>query len=174
MGPCPGCGIFTQTLGTAPNRQFVIRWKANYFNSPPGPAQAEFEVLLTEGSNTLSVIYGATGDNGLTAVSGIQQDLNVFTSFSCNKATLTPGLRVNYIPTGCGSHADTDRRQGYTDAQATSYAAAAAIVRTLFGLKAGTRERKLASSPPGGGSAFSEDDVALAVEGANIRRPASV
>ena len=67
VGPCTDCGIFTQTLGTAPNRQFVIRWKANYFNSPPGPAQAEFEVLLTEGSNTLSVIYGVTGDNGLTA-----------------------------------------------------------------------------------------------------------
>ena len=127
VGPCPGCGIFTQTLGTAPNRQFVIRWKANYFNSPPGPAQAEFEVLLTEGSNTLSVIYGATGDNGLTAVSGIQQDLNVFTSFSCNEATLTPGLRVNYIPTGCGAHADTE---AYTDAEAPSYAAAAAIARS--------------------------------------------
>jgi hypothetical protein len=103
VGPCPGCGIFTQTVGTAPNRQFIIRWKANYFNSPPGPAQAEFEVLLTEGSNTLSVIYGTTGDNGLTAVSGIQKDLNVFTSFSCDAAVLTPGLRVNYIPTGCGS-----------------------------------------------------------------------
>src|SRR6476659_8978603 len=63
VGPCTGCGVFTQTLGTAPNRQFVIRWKANYFNSPPGPAQAEFEVLLTEGSDTLSVIYGATGDS---------------------------------------------------------------------------------------------------------------
>ena len=46
VGACPDCGIFTQTLGTAPNRQFVIRWKANYFNSPPGPAQAEFEVLI--------------------------------------------------------------------------------------------------------------------------------
>ena len=108
VGPCPGCGIFTQTLGTAPNRQFVIRWKANYFNSPPGPTQAEFEVLLTEGSNTLSVIYGVTGDNGLTGtVSGIQQDLNAFTSFSCNQATLTPGLRVNYIPTSCGSPTPT-------------------------------------------------------------------
>src|SRR5438132_14005281 len=107
VGPCTGCGIFTQTLGTAPNRQFVIRWKTNYFNSPPGPAQAEFEVLLTEGSNTLSVIYGVTGDNGLTAVSGIQKDLNVFTSFSCNEAELTPGLRVNYIPSTCGSPTPT-------------------------------------------------------------------
>ena len=106
-GPCPDCGIFTQTLGSAPNRQFIIRWKANYFNSPPGPAQAEFEVLLTEGSNTLSVIYGQTGDNGLTAVSGIQQDLTTFTSFSCNEATLTPGLRVDYVPTTCGSPTPT-------------------------------------------------------------------
>ena len=107
VGACPGCGIFTQTVGTAPNRQFLIRWKTNYFNSPPGPAQAEFEVVLTEGSNTLSVIYGVTGDNGLTAVSGIQKNLNTFTSFSCNTATLTPGLRVNYIPTSCGSPTPT-------------------------------------------------------------------
>jgi hypothetical protein len=107
VGTCTGCGIFTQTLGTAPNRQFIIRWKANYFNSPPGPAQAEFEVLLTEGSNTLSVIYGVTGDNGLTAVSGIQKDLNVFTSFSCDAAVLTPGVRVNYIPSTCGSPSPT-------------------------------------------------------------------
>ena len=49
VGPCPDCGIFTQTLGTAPTG-IPLRWKANYFNSPPGPAQAEFEVVLTEGS----------------------------------------------------------------------------------------------------------------------------
>ena len=108
VGPCPDCGILTQTLGTAPNRQFVIRWKTNYFNSPPGPAQAEFEVRRTEGSNMLSVIYGVTGDNGLTGtVSGIQQDLNVFTSFSCDEATLIPGLRVDYIPTGCSTPTPT-------------------------------------------------------------------
>src|SRR5262245_24552298 len=101
VGPCTGCGIFTQTVGTAPNRQFIIRWKTNYFNSPPGPAQAEFQAVLTEGSGTLSVIYGTTGDNGLTAVSGTQQDLNVFTSFSCDEAVLNPGVRVDYIPTTC-------------------------------------------------------------------------
>src|SRR6059036_4337953 len=77
---CADCGIFTQTLGTAPNRQFVIRWKTTYFNFA---GTAEYEVLLTEGSNTLSVIYGASQNNGLTAASGIQQDLNVFTSYSC-------------------------------------------------------------------------------------------
>src|SRR5439155_881595 len=101
---CADCGIFTQTLGTAPNRQFVIRWKTTYFNFA---GTAEYEVLLTEGSNTLSVIYGASQNNGLTAASGIQRDLNVFTSYSCMEATLTPGLRVNYIPTGCGSPTPT-------------------------------------------------------------------
>ncbi len=124
VGTCTGCGVFTQTLGTAPNRQFVIRWKANYFNSPPGPAQAEFEVLLTEGSDTLSVIYGMTGDNGLMATSGIQQDLNVFTSFSCNEATLTPGLRVDYIPTTCGSPTPTPTVTPTATATATPTATA--------------------------------------------------
>ena len=46
-----------------------------------------------------------------TTVSGIRQDLNVFTSFSCIKeAMLTPGVRVNYIPTTCGSPTPTRRR----------------------------------------------------------------
>src|SRR4029077_3170280 len=47
---CPDCGIFTQTLGTAPHRQFVIRWKTTFFTPPAGGNNAEFEVLLTEGS----------------------------------------------------------------------------------------------------------------------------
>ena len=38
---CPDCGIFTQTLGTAPNRQFIIRWKTTYFNFA---GNAEYEV----------------------------------------------------------------------------------------------------------------------------------
>jgi hypothetical protein len=101
---CPDCGIFTQTVGNPPNRQFLIRWKATYFNFA---GTAEFEVILTEGSDTLTVIYGDTADQGLTAVSGTQQDLNVFTSFSCDQAVLTSGLRVDYIPTGCASPTPT-------------------------------------------------------------------
>jgi hypothetical protein len=102
---CPDCGIFTQTLGTAPHRQFVIRWKTTFFNFA---GNAEYEVLLTEGSNTLSVIYGASVNTGATAASGIQQDLNVFTSFSCmGDVPLTEGLRVDYIATGCGSPTPT-------------------------------------------------------------------
>ena len=142
MGPCPDCGIFTQTLGTAPNRQFVIRWKANYFNSPPGPAQAEFEVLLTEGSDTLSVIYGVTGDNGLTAtLSGIQQDLNVFTSFSCNEPTLIPGLRVDYIATTCGSPTPTPTATATSDSYSRLRQATATARRQLLWPRVKLRRR---------------------------------
>ena len=105
-GVCADCGIFTQTVGTAPNRQFVIRWKTTYFNHP-GEGTAEFQVVLTEGSGTLSAIYGTTVNQGAEATSGIQQNENVFTSFSCFVNTLTSGLRVNYIPTTCGSPTPT-------------------------------------------------------------------
>ena len=120
---CSDCGIFTQTVGTAPNRQFIIRWKTVYFNNA---GNAEFEVILTEGSDTLSVIYGDTsGDNGLTAASGIQQDLNVFTSFSCfGDVPLTSGLRVDYIPAGCGSPTPTPTATATTTPTATATATA--------------------------------------------------
>jgi hypothetical protein len=98
VGTCPDCGIFTQTVGSAPNREFVIRGKHTYFNHA---GTAEYEVRLPENSGTLSIIYGPSQDSGLLAASGIQHDLDVFTSFSCNQATLTAGLRVNYVPAGC-------------------------------------------------------------------------
>ena len=117
-GVCADCGIFTQTLGTAPNRQFVIRWKTTYFNHP-GEGTAEFQVVLTEGSGTLSAIYGTTVNQGAEATSGIQQNENVFTSFSCFESTLTSGLRVNYIPTTCGSPTPTPTATATATATAT-------------------------------------------------------
>jgi hypothetical protein len=95
---CADCGIFTQTLGSAPNRQFVIRWKTTYFNHA---GTAEFEVILTEGSGTLSAIYGPSENSGAEALSGIQRDATVYTQFSCDAATLVPGLRVNFVPQNC-------------------------------------------------------------------------
>jgi hypothetical protein len=122
-GVCADCGIFTQTLGTAPNRQFVIRWKTTYFNHP-GEGTAEFQVVLTEGSGTLSAIYGTTVNQGAEATSGIQQNENVFTSFSCFESTLTSGLRVNYIPTGCGTPTPTPTAAGTATPTATATATA--------------------------------------------------
>jgi hypothetical protein len=97
---CPACGIFTQTIGAAPNRQYVIRWRTTFYDFP---GEAEFEVVLTEGSGTVSVIYGPSVNNGETASSGMQYDATRFTQFSCDTASLTNGLRVDFNPTGCAT-----------------------------------------------------------------------
>ncbi|HVG00269.1 MAG TPA: hypothetical protein VND68_10550, partial [Chloroflexia bacterium] len=47
---CLTCGIYTATTGTAPNRQFVVRWLAGYYNLA---GTTEFEVILTEGSSDI-------------------------------------------------------------------------------------------------------------------------
>jgi hypothetical protein len=95
---CADCGIFTQTLGSAPNRQFVIRWKNTYFNHA---GTAESEVILNEGSDAISVVYGPSDNSGLEAVSGIQRDETQYTQFSCDQAVLVPGLMVTYTPENC-------------------------------------------------------------------------
>jgi len=94
-------GVFTATTGSSPHRQFVIEWRTTYFQSA---GNANFEVILPEDSGTLSVIYGQTADSGAVETSGIQtSDNGPFTQFSCGETTLTSGLRVNYVPSGCPS-----------------------------------------------------------------------
>jgi len=87
-----GDGIFTAVVGSAPNRQFIIEWRATYFGRT---GTANFEVILPEDSGTLSIIYGATADNGAQETSGIQAaDIGTaFTQFSCGHPTLASGLR---------------------------------------------------------------------------------
>jgi hypothetical protein len=89
-------GVFTATIGSPPNRQFVIEWRTTYDNRT---GTANFESVFVEGSDTLAVIYGLTADAGLEETSGIQaSDLGPFTQFSCGDPTLVSGLRVNYLP----------------------------------------------------------------------------
>jgi hypothetical protein len=95
---CPGCGIYTATVGTAPNRQFVIRWNTTYFRQN---GENNFEVVLTEGSGAISVIYGANSNAGADAASGIQRDLNSYVQYHCFTPSLVPGRQVIYTPSGC-------------------------------------------------------------------------
>jgi len=95
---CPGCGIYTATVGTPPNRQFAIRWNTTYFRLN---GENNFEVVLTEGSGVISVIYGASANNGVDGASGIQRDLTSYVPFHCHEPALTNGRRVIYTPVGC-------------------------------------------------------------------------
>jgi len=96
---CPGCGIYSNTIGTAPNRQFVLRWNTTYFRHD---GEANFEVVLNENSPTISYIYGATADNGADATSGVQRNLGQYTQYSCQSPLLTTGTRLDFVPIGCG------------------------------------------------------------------------
>jgi PASTA domain/FG-GAP-like repeat len=87
-------GVFTRTVGTAPNRTFVIEWRAREVNDV-----IDFEVRLAEGSGVISVVYGDTGFYpGEFASAGIQFDQGLFTQFSCWERNLVEGLRIDYVP----------------------------------------------------------------------------
>jgi len=103
---CPGgCGIFSTVSGSAPNRQFLLEWRTTYFGRA---GTARFEVVFYENSRTITTVYGPTADNGVQAESGVQQSsTGPATQFSCHTATLTSGLRLDYVPTTCGTSTPT-------------------------------------------------------------------
>src|SRR5437764_7057590 len=78
-----GCGVFTATTGTAPNRNFIIEWHAVHFADTT--TSADFEIVFHENSQTsFDVIYGATSDNGLDETSGVHSSsTGPATTFSC-------------------------------------------------------------------------------------------
>src|SRR5436190_7334463 len=99
-----GQGIFTSTTGVAPNRIFNIEWIGGYFS---GGGTADFEVRLYEGTNQIDFVYGSVTQGGSSATIGIQRTNGAggtFDQFACNTAgSVTTGLRVTYVPAGCGT-----------------------------------------------------------------------
>jgi hypothetical protein len=93
----PNCGIYTSTTGTAPNRVFNIEWRAKRRGTN---ADVNFEVRLYEGLRRFDIIYNSVANGGSTAVVGVQHEASGqfrnFTQFSCNTASLTPGLQLTF------------------------------------------------------------------------------
>jgi hypothetical protein len=92
----PDDGIYTETRGSAPNRQFVIEWRTHRMTG--GEARV-FELILNEGSPIVSFLYfGFTG--GSDATSGVQQagTMGNFTQNHCGSVSLVSGQRVDFIP----------------------------------------------------------------------------
>jgi hypothetical protein len=104
------CGIFTSTTGSAPNRIFNIEWRTvNHDTSTTNRFPINFEMRLYETTNVVEYVYGTlqgfTGHvNGESATVGLQKGTgaggaNDVTSFSCNAANLSNGLKVAFTPT---------------------------------------------------------------------------
>ena len=100
-------GVFTSIEGTAPNRVLNIEWRTIYRGTSNN---CNFEVRLFEDGSKVEFIYGEGAQAGVSATSGIQHTQFPVTQFSCNTATLTPGLKLTFTctndpipPQGTGS-----------------------------------------------------------------------
>ncbi|MFN0139259.1 MAG: M36 family metallopeptidase [Pyrinomonadaceae bacterium] len=103
-------GIFINTVGVAPNREFYIEWRAAHFDQPdPSPVSNNFAVKLTEGSSVIQYIHVLTGVapniDGASATVGVQRASTAaspFTQAGFNTAgTITPGMvRTGTLPAG--------------------------------------------------------------------------
>jgi hypothetical protein len=105
-----GCGVFTSTSGTAPNRIFNIEWRTVYFGA--NTTRANFEVRLYEGQNRFDLVYGEVAQGGSSATVGVQQATgSQFTQFECNTAgTLTSGLQLVFTEPPCITLTASGRR----------------------------------------------------------------
>jgi len=112
--------VYYQTLGTAPDRTFVVEWVENqhYGHSDSG---ATFEAILYEGSNNIEFqykdvdfgnVYGATSDdfspfnNGGSATVGIEgPDGTDGLQYSFNEQVIEPGLSILFtFPQSAGTN----------------------------------------------------------------------
>ena len=110
LNPSAGGTIWTKTVGTSPNRKFVVEWHdvVHY----PQTGTATFEAILEEGTNDVvyqwkDVNFGdASKDYGAVASVGAENaDASVGKEFSYNTPSLqsyegTKGLRLTMRPAG--------------------------------------------------------------------------
>lgn len=90
-----GKGIFTQMTGTAPDRQFHVRWNVSYFRnaSPQFTGQTEFSVVLYENSPRLDFLYG--GSTGGSGTVGVQRSsAGPSTQYGCQISAVGSGTRL--------------------------------------------------------------------------------
>jgi hypothetical protein len=87
-----------QTIGTAPNRKFVVAW--TNVSTVVGGASQSFKVILHETTNAMTSTIVASADGGAGATRGIE-DLagGLATQGSCNQAgSAVPGTSWTYTP----------------------------------------------------------------------------
>jgi subtilisin-like proprotein convertase family protein len=112
-----GNGIFTDVIGTAPNRTYIVEWRtcirtgASCVGTQP---DTNFEVKLYEtalaGGIEFSYVYGAMLQNGSSATVGVQKGTGTgaqFTQFSCNTPNLSNGLKIDWMPADCSAPTNT-------------------------------------------------------------------
>jgi len=84
-------GVYYQTVGTAPDRVFVIQWKDRpHYSGSTHPNPATIQAQLYESSNIIAFFYpdidfgDGTIDNGISASVGLISDTDMYTKTSFN------------------------------------------------------------------------------------------
>jgi len=100
--------VYYATLGTAPDRQFVVEWYDRNHDGtgggPDSPSGATFEAVLYENGNQILFNYQTTGfgdpafDDGATATVGLNGDASHATQYSRNQTVLHDGLAILFTP----------------------------------------------------------------------------
>jgi hypothetical protein len=85
-----GCGIFTTTTGSAPNRIFYIEWRTVYFGSDGTDGDSvNYEIAIHEDCNPpfefiYNTINPASTGNDSELVVGVKKDDSTFEQFGCD------------------------------------------------------------------------------------------
>jgi len=93
-------GVYTQTIGTAPNRRFVIQWYMWLYSG--GSTPVDVRVVLKEGKGDIDMCFvntttGSTSyDLGLSSTTGIQSGTGLAVQYGCNMANVASGLYLTY------------------------------------------------------------------------------
>lgn len=110
--PDGGGSIVYGTVGTAPNRVFVVHWRSvEHYSGDPGDT-VSFQAQLFEGSNVIEFHYADTTttgirNNGGSGTVGIDNGTSSFLQYSNNQEVLEPGLAIRFTPVRCAGERAT-------------------------------------------------------------------
>ena len=94
-----GGGIYQQVTGIAPNRKWIIEWRGEPATQAGTAITVQFAIEFSEFSDNFAYLYaltGGAGANGASATIGVQASTTgVFTQYSLNSASVSPGVRLN-------------------------------------------------------------------------------
>lgn len=108
-----GGNDYFATVGSSPNRQFVVEWAGKDPFSTPGLSPGyTYELVLNESDGSIdfnysNVVSGSPHDNGASATVGLQLDTSVFNSFSEFSASLSNSQNIHWTATSPTSFSAT-------------------------------------------------------------------
>ena len=116
VGGCTGCGIFTSTTGTAPNRVFHAEYRTIYFGQTSATPTLNYEVNLYEsGTPAFDFTYGLVTPftaTGRFLTVGVEHNTTSFTEFGCDPTggtnpPVATGQKLTASLASCGSPTPT-------------------------------------------------------------------